>query len=288
MLSLRNIAKRVLTRFFHLMPVPTSFVKIAKSQSLPIIVTQSNSIVLDALLTSFAERCGCYLCSVRSYLSADRKKDALCAVNIHNNDEIAELVKANGRKLYFSTLNIFRGKGPVRSHPSYSMKFTDYLAILLGPLHIGRELLIVFGEPVRLPDFEHPTANKICRRFKLDYYGNLKLVRGTPFQKLSIQEQIVLGGKDYERTLEKLAKSLSTTPKRLHRAAQLAFRKIAARPRAWVFIPAAVIARFILRRLFTAVEVRGLERFASALKKDTVVLVPMHRSHLDYVLIGSV
>ncbi|MCI5066641.1 1-acyl-sn-glycerol-3-phosphate acyltransferase, partial [bacterium] len=172
--------------------------------------------------------------------------------------------------------------------PSYTMKFMDHIALLIGTILRWRFLLIIFGEPASLHRTENASVHRLTRQFKLDFYRNLKIVRGTPFQRFSVQEQIVLGGNDYDRALKKLARSLDISPKQLHQQAKRAFRIIAARPRAWLFIPAAVIVRFILRRLFTDIQVRGLPQLANSIKRDTVVLVPMHRSHLDYLLIGQV
>ncbi|MCB0330691.1 MAG: 1-acyl-sn-glycerol-3-phosphate acyltransferase [Bdellovibrionales bacterium] len=279
--------KRLLTWYFNFLPVPSSFSRLVKGNSLPVLVTQSSSVIVESALASFARRSGCHLENISSLKGLSPQTDTFYFVNIHKPAEVAELTKVRELTL-FSTLNIFRGKGPVWSHPSYTMKLWDFIALLLGPPLRCRFLLIIFGEPNSLLHSETSTVHKLTRQFKLDYYSNLKIVRGTPFQKFSTQERIVLGGHDYEQMLQKLSKTMGVSERELHGQAKRAFRLIAARPRAWFFIPAAIIVRFILNRLFTDIQVRGLPRLARALKKDTIVLVPMHRSHLDYMLIGQV
>jgi len=285
---LRRAVSPILTWYFRFVPVPPSFLKLISGRNVPAIVTQSNSVIIEALLRSFARRSGCHLESIKALKGRHTTKaDTFYWLNFQNAEDL-ETLRKNQSPESFSTMNIFRGKGPVWSHPSYSLKLMDFIGLLLSPLTPARFLIVIFGEPLTIDQWESASLNRLTRLCKLDFYSNLKVVRGTPFQKFSIQEQIVLGGQDYERALRKLSKSLGISEKKLHIEAKRAFRLIAARPRGWLYQPATIFARFLLGRLFTDIQVRGLPQFAKALKKDTVVLVPMHRSHLDYIITGQV
>lgn len=285
---IRRTIRSLLTWYFQFVPVPPSFTKLIKGRSVPAIITQSNSVLIDALLSSFARRSGCYLEPITHLLrTGPAGSDTVYWLNFQNGEEL-NVLRELQHPDSFSTMNMFRGKGPVWSQPSYSLKLMDYVGLLLSPLTPSRFMIIIFGEPIIIERRESTSAHRLTRQCKLDFYSNLKLVRGTPFQRFSTQESIVLGGQDYERAIRKLSKSMGVPEKKLHLEAKKAFRLIAARPRGWLYQPATIVARFLLGRLFTDIQVRGLQQFAQALKKDTVVLVPMHRSHLDEIIIGQV
>ncbi|MCB0332552.1 MAG: 1-acyl-sn-glycerol-3-phosphate acyltransferase, partial [Bdellovibrionales bacterium] len=139
-----------------------------------------------------------------------------------------------------------------------------------------------------LPQLDSPTAHRLGRHFKLEFYRNLKMVRGTPFQPFHVQRRIVLSGHEYEREIKAIANRTGISVREAHRRAVKLFNRMAAKPFAPFYVPAAVVVRFILKRLFSGLTVRGLEKFASSVKHHTVVLVPMHRSHLDYLLLGAI
>jgi hypothetical protein len=58
---IRNAIRPLLIWYFQFVPVPPSFTKLIKGRSVPAIISQSNSLLIDALLNSFARRSGCYL-----------------------------------------------------------------------------------------------------------------------------------------------------------------------------------------------------------------------------------
>jgi glycerol-3-phosphate O-acyltransferase len=73
---------------------------------------------------------------------------------------------------------------------------------------------------------------------------------------------------------------------RAERRARRYVREIAARPSPTVLAVLDSIVTWIFLKLFDRLEVHGLEKVAEAAKLHPVVLVPCHRSHLDYLILS--
>jgi len=277
---LRKRFKTLLVRYFDQIPLPASLDQISPDLESLVVIAQSRSIVVEALLESFFIR---KYNKPISYLQTPQTGP--CYVNVHDHASLEEAQRAD---LNASTLNIFRGRGAAYSQPSYNIKLIDYLALLFGTPFGSRVLVIIFGKTTPLRSFDTDNGRRLSRYLKYDYYRNLKMVRGTPFQSFRTQKAMILSGVDYERELQSIANRLEISTKEAHAKAEKALTKIAARPMAPVYVPAAFIARFILNRLFTQIQVKGLESFSENVRNHTVVLVPMHRSHLDYILLSSI
>jgi 1-acyl-sn-glycerol-3-phosphate acyltransferase len=122
---------------------------------------------------------------------------------------------------------------------------------------------------------------------KVSFYRHLKIVRGPPLPAFHLQRKAVVNSKDFQESLLLISQEKNISLEKLERQARREFNRIAARPKGILFSIAGLIARRGLRQLFSAVSTRGLQHFISAAKAHPVVLVPMHRSHLDYILLSS-
>ena len=278
----RDLLIKVFTTYFSLLPVPKSFQEIAKDPRKYIIVTRFQSLLFEALLRSFFRRSG----NKNSELSPVhvkhlQKKNGLayCALL-----DVAHLDPSLLQGYEFVTMNVIRGRGPMRSTPRYSQNIFDFCALLCVPLLRGGFLTILFGDSIT-NDY---SARKLHRQLQLDFYQNLKVVRGSPFQPFQTQMKTVVGGSEFEREIEQLAAKHEESPKMLVKEARGTFCRMAANPRAWCFIPAIWVARFLMRRLFDGISATNLDNFKQASRAHPVVLIPLHRSHLDYILLGAV
>ena len=106
------------------------------------------------------------------------------------------------------------------------------------------------------------------------YSWFLRQVLNAPEIKQLIQDETKLTGKSEERVRKEIEKNLQ------HIAARFNFR---------VLKMMAMICRFIWYRIFSGVDMReeDVERLRNAVREGTPILVPCHRSHLDYLLISS-
>lgn len=272
-----------LTRYLDSTPLPPSFARIVARWREITIVTQSDSVILAALLNSFARRS--QLPGVR-YVTPDAPlDDALTWVSIH--DEAAlEYLRTRHPQRQLVTLSLFHVRGPLRSNPRNHLSIPRLLSILAG----ARFMFIIFGEPLvaRHPHAgPHTGVKHLVRRLKVDFYRNMKVIRGTPFQSFDTQAQLTLTGVDFERELAILAQRAGEPVARTRKRAFLEFHQIAANPRRPLYGLGAPVVRFMLRRLFREIRPVGLDALVPAVRDHTVVLVPMHRSHLDYLILGS-
>jgi glycerol-3-phosphate O-acyltransferase len=188
----------------------------------------------------------------------------------------------------FVTFNIFERRGPTRAHPRHGVSALRLLEIILR----ASKLIITFGAPLS-PDLQLDNHNpqrlvlRLQRKLKLDFFRNLKVVRGIPFQPIATQERMALSGADYDRELIAIASEMRTSTARIHHLAKREFRAIAANPIAPLYTLGSKICGMMLRRLFRNITVNGLNDLAATAKNNTVVLVPMHRSHFDYIVLGQ-
>jgi len=297
-----SLLVRLLTRYFKLVGVPSSvvpagFERIANSDCGITVVAQSDSAVIEALLAAIGDVRGVTFSKV---IAGAPLNGRLNWCSLHDQQALAHALSGDPEQ-HFVTINLFHVRGPVRNNPSYRMGIKRLWRVFIG----GRFLFIIFGQDF---DFESSTAQdgnvkRLQRALKLDFYQNLKLIRGTPFQSLDAQARAILGGTEFERevrlaaqrSIGRRAPGSSGEDTRIDEsllrktriAAEREFRIIAANPRRIMYGLLSPVVNLLLRQLFTSVVTQGLDRIIPAVREHAVVIVPMHRSHLDYILVGA-
>ncbi len=182
------------------------------------------------------------------------------------------------------SVEIFERRGPSRSNPRYRFGVFRSLEFLI----FRRRSAIMFGTPLVVEAAAELSVSRVVRLLKVERSRSLRLVRGVQFQSQRLQEDQVLSGPEYERELGLLSQKLRVSREQAQSLTRKEFRTISANPVRWLFTVCAAIARWIIRELFSEVTVVGMNQFIDASRDAAVVLVPMHRSHLDYILVGSV
>ena len=281
--SMRKIFVRLLAQYFRIVNLPESLQRVVEERDKNYIVTESGSFIVEALLYSFAKRSGLKgTINVTDKNCDQLPSEHLVWLSLHSQKSLDAILKQKNNKS-FVTLNIFSGRGPFKNNPQYRLGFWD----LTGILVLGRFLTIFFGQAIHAsPNSTRGTAS-LVRNLKVDFFKNLKLVRGTPFHHIDQQAELVIDSQDFKNELNQLAGKLDISPARLTSKAHKAFYDIAANPRRPMYRIVAFVARLITNRLFTSVQTIGLTKLESAVRESTVVIVPMHRSHFDYIIIGS-
>lgn len=280
---LRSLFVKLLAKYFVVVPLPKSLSDVVSQHESTIIITESSSLIIEALLRSFARRS-----NLRGPLNLNRstekifEKNFISWISLHSKENIQKIVSTS-EQISFVTLNTFSGRGPFKRDPHYRLGFWD----LFGILVTGRFLIIFFGKPIRAHGESNLGSTSLIRSLKVDFYKNLKIVRGTPFHAIERQAELVLGGHDFNNEVTQISSKQNESPNKLKRKARGAFYDIAANPRRPMYRIVAFVARVIINRLFSSVQTLGLERVEQAVRESTVVIVPMHRSHLDYIIIGS-
>lgn len=269
--------------------VPDDLSRDVAELSHTVLITQSHSLVIQGLLLSFAQRLGfsglrrLQPQDLAEMLQApDSSVPPLSWASMHDLSRVRwpEPSKLAGDgKLQLRTVNVFQVRGPIRKWPSF--KPSPFW--IWGLIPTRRILSVSVGE--RIPLLQQ-SSQRLLRKIKIDFVRTLKLVRGTPFEPREEQAAAILSGPEFEREIQILSDRSGISLGRGKRAAERAFYELAAAPRRFMYDALSWVAHALVSRLFSSINTHGLDRLMPAIKEHTVILVPMHRSHLDYVLVG--
>lgn len=87
-----------------------------------------------------------------------------------------------------------------------------------------------------------------------------------------------------------IAKEENVSPAAIEKRARAMVKEIAANPQPWTFAVGERFLRWVFSRIFDGIEVdaAGLERVREAARKGPLILVPSHKSHVDYLVLSFV
>jgi glycerol-3-phosphate O-acyltransferase len=186
-------------------------------------------------------------------------------------------------------------RDPVRRFFEASRRFTGVLEGLWNAWTRSRGAFILVGEPLSLkPLSERFPPNKrvgaLSRLLVQAVRTEDATVRGPRLLPYRDFKRVVLENPPMRRFAEEEAKASGVEPAAIQKKMDATYDRIAARFK-FKFIQAlSVVLRPLWTRVFSGVDVpeEDLERIRSAMRKGTAVLVPCHKSHLDYVLLSWV
>jgi glycerol-3-phosphate O-acyltransferase len=206
----------------------------------------------------------------------------------------------SGRPIFVVPLALFWRKGPrsesrflnldygALTRPSDLAKVTSFVATY-------RSLAIKTGEPIDLRAFiedhrdEGPAriARKIRRSILIWLYREEKVVQGPTLLSLARVRDDVLTDPGVRRAVAARARAPRSSPEEAQRAAEKMFREIAARMNSTLLAIFDAALRPLFARLFSSIEVAGLERMAELARQHPIVLVPNHRSYFDFLIVSD-
>lgn len=159
------------------------------------------------------------------------------------------------------------------------------------------DALVQAGEPIALPEYihryaaepEHRRLRGIRLALRRYLYREARVVRGPRSRPFAQVRRTVLESREIADLVRREAAATDQAPEALRRKVAATYDKLAARFSFRITRMAAAATRFIWNRIYSGIDVRpeDLDRIRSALRDGTPVLVPAHRSHLDYLLISS-
>ncbi|RME23827.1 MAG: hypothetical protein D6798_12695 [Deltaproteobacteria bacterium] len=160
-----------------------------------------------------------------------------------------------------------------------------------------RDAFVQAGDPVdlsellsRYPDAPLERQARVARILLRRYlYRESQLVRGPRVRSHRWMRRLVLRSPDVRHLIENEAQATRRSPEEVEQQVARVLDHIAARF-SWPVVRASrVITRLLWNRLYSGVDMREIdvERLRSAYRQGTPVLVPCHKSHLDYLLISS-
>ncbi len=219
-------------------------------------------------------------------------------------DFLEELVRAEfdlGGPVQLVPLALFWRKGPRLERRFLNLFYgaperpTD-TGKVISFLWNYRNLAVRVGQPIDLEAFVRErrasgeaaaiVARKVRRALMIFLRREEKPVAGAALRPLPRVEQLVLADPEVRRAIADAAALARRPPERLQLAARRMLREIAAAPSPTMLAALDVLVTRILGRLFEGIEVRGLERVVEDAKLHPLVLIPCHRSHIDYVILS--
>ena len=212
--------------------------------------------------------------------------------------EVVHRARADGKPVALVPLALFWRKGPRGQGRFLNLNYggptrpTD-LAKVTSFLITYRDLAIKVGEPMDLAAFlekrrlsgDELVARKLRRAILLFLTREERAVEGPVLRPRHRVQEAVLRDPRVETAIARRAEA-GVTHEAARAQAEKMFREIAANMNSTFLAALGLAASAVIRRLFQRVEVRGLERVAEWAKRQPVVLVPSHRSYLDFVLLS--
>lgn len=156
--------------------------------------------------------------------------------------------------------------------------------------------LVQAGEAIPLAEYvaryqdEPPARCKKMLRLALRrwLYREARVVRGPRARPYGHVRRVVLESRELVELVPREAAATGRSPEKIRLEMARQYDKIAASFSFPVVRMSAAVCKLIWNRIYSGIDVRDedLDRIREALRKGTPILVPCHRSHLDYLLIS--
>ncbi|WP_431024248.1 glycerol-3-phosphate 1-O-acyltransferase PlsB [Halomonas sp. H5] len=196
-------------------------------------------------------------------------------------------------------VSIFWGRAPGKRFGFWKLLAADSWALtgrlrrLLSVLVNGRSVEVVFGAPLRLGELHDParpelTARKAGRLLRVHFRRVRTRVLGPDLSHRRTLIDSVVASPEVRRAIDEAAAAQERSRARLTRRAQRYGREIASNMSYPVLRFFDQLLKRLWTRLYDGVEVTGMEAVKALAGDHTLVYVPCHRSHIDYLLLSYV
>ena len=220
-------------------------------------------------------------------------------------DYLHEIVRGLWGKeqaVFLVPIAIFRGSGLRRQGSRlgsliYSVhEAPSDLKKLLTYFWNGRDLRLSVGNEIPLNEFmaqyraegEERIVRRLTRALQIFLYREERVVWGPTLRSKRRVREIVLGAPAVKSQVSALAGERKVSEARVAKEARGYFGEMAADFHGYYFAVLAFLFDRLWRRMFSGLDVRGLDRVVERLKQHPIVLVPCHRSHFDYLILSYI
>lgn len=216
--------------------------------------------------------------------------------------EVVHNVWGKEQPVFLVPLAIFRGSGlrrkgsrlasfvySVHEAPSDVKKLFTYVLN-------ARELTISVGAEIPLNAFvaqyQRETEDRVVRRLtralQIFLYREERVVWGPTLRAKRQVREMVLGADHVQAMVRTVAAERKVAEEKILKEARGYFDEIAADFHGYYFAIIAFFFHRIWHRMFSGLEIRGLEQVEECVKQHPIVLVPCHRSHFDYLILSYI
>jgi glycerol-3-phosphate O-acyltransferase len=207
---------------------------------------------------------------------------------------------AAGRPVHFVPLAIVRGGGGYRRRESrvatllYSVQDAPGEAKRLFSYVWNRgQAQLVTGRDVALADVlaempgegEERTARRLARTLQIHLHREERVVQGPALRSPREVREIVLRDPELVRLTRRIANVRGVPRRQVVAEARGYVKEMAARFNGLYFSILEFVFNKVWPRVFSGLEITGLERVIERMREHPVVLVPCHRSHFDYLIL---
>ena len=241
---------------------------------------------------------------MRSQAVAGRRRRALAAARLGPQylRDVVRATPAADRPVFLVPVAIFRGKGfrrkesrlatllySVQEAPGEAKRFFNYLwNAEETQLTLGREIVLDrFVQDYR-GEGDERIVRRLARALQIFLYREERLVWGPPLLPRRVVRRQVLRDPELARLVRRIAAERGVPRRRVWKEARGDFDEMAANFNGLYFGLLEAIFNRIWPRVFTGLEIVGLEKVIECVKEHPVVLVPCHRSHFDYLILSYI
>lgn len=213
--------------------------------------------------------------------------------------EVVQAVWDTDRPVFVVPIALFWRKGPraesrflnlsygALTRPSDIAKVSSFLATY-------RSLSVKIGNAVDLQGFiaghreegAARVARKVRRSILIHLFHEEKVVEGPTLRsRYRVQREVLADPGVRDAMLQRIA-DRNWSHERVQSDAEKIFSEIAASMNSTFLAIANVVVSWIFRRLFSSIELYGLDKVVENVKQRPVVLVPSHRSYFDFLILS--
>ena len=238
---------------------------------------------------------------MRSQAAAGRRRRALAAARL-GPQYLRDVVRASaqaGRPTFLVPVAIFRGAGfhrresrlatllySVQEAPGEAKRlFTYYWNARQTHVTLGREIALRRFVEENRREGEERMVRRLARALQIFLYREERVVQGPTLLPRRLVREMVLRDPELARLTRRLAAERGVPRSTIVREARGYVDEMAASFNGLYFAILEFVFTRVFPRVFSGLEVLGLERVVERMKEHPVVLVPCHRSHFDYLIL---
>lgn len=193
-----------------------------------------------------------------------------------------ELIKGND--FVMMPLSVFLGQGPkntLRYIPDFN--FFPILDFVKAIYYYFSKAKLTFRLGPGLKGSHQNSSSDFFRAISLALYKQEKIARGVRNNSLA---ETILDSELIESQINSISAQTGASRQQLYAEARKCFNEISASITPFSIKILYYVLRPIMRTVFSKIQVNGIDQLRQVIKDSPTVIVPSHRSHFDYLLIG--
>jgi glycerol-3-phosphate O-acyltransferase len=204
--------------------------------------------------------------------------------------------------VFLVPIAIFRGKGYRKRESRFptllysAQEAPGDAKRLFAYLWNPRDVVMTVGAEIPLEAFveehrregEERIVRRLTRALQIFLHREERVVWGPPLRARRAVREAVLAGDEMRRLVHELAAARGVPERKVEKEAAAYFEEMAANFNGLYFGILEYVFNRLWPRIFSGLEIIGLEKVSACVKEHPIVLVPCHRSHFDYLILSYI